>query len=48
MNEVAGVLPNRTAVAVARPVPVSVTVVPPVDGPEEGLTDVNTGAETET
>ncbi|GAA2306894.1 hypothetical protein GCM10010416_18270 [Streptomyces caniferus] len=45
VKDVAGVLPNRTAPAVARPVPVRVTVVPPAAGPEAGVTDVRTGTE---
>lgn len=48
VKEVAGVAPNRTAVVVVSPVPVSVTVVPPAAGPELGLTEVRTGTDAET
>ena len=40
---VAGVLPNFTADTLVSPVPVMVTVVPPVLGPEAGLTPVTVG-----
>ena len=38
------VVPNLTAVAFARLVPVTVTLVPPAPGPEVGLTPVTVGA----
>ena len=38
--------PKVTAVALARLVPVTVTSVPPDDGPAVGLIDVTTGAAT--
>ena len=38
------VVPNLTAVALARLVPVIVTVVPPPVGPAAGLTPVTVGA----
>ena len=41
---VAGVVPNSTAVAPVRFVPVIVTVVPPAVGPDVGLTPVTVGA----
>ena len=41
---VAAVAPNVTAVAPVKFVPVSVTVVPPVAGPEVGEIDVTVGA----
>ena len=41
---VPAVLPNLTAVAFARLVPVTVTLVPPPWGPEVGLTAVTVGA----
>src|SRR3954470_6981792 len=40
----AGVLPNRICVVLSKPVPVSVTVVPPAEGPEEGLIAATVGA----
>ena len=40
---VAGVAPNFTADALVRPVPVTVTVVPPVLGPDAGLRPVTVG-----
>ena len=40
---VAGVAPNFTADALVRPVPVMVTVVPPVLGPEVGRHAVTVG-----
>ena len=43
---VAAVLPKSTAVALARFVPVIVTVVPPAKGPAVGLTLVTAGAAT--
>nr|WP_280295042.1 hypothetical protein [Nocardia abscessus] len=43
MNEVAGVAPKFTAVAVDRPVPVMTTVVPPVVGPVLGAMAVSAG-----
>ncbi len=39
-------LPNLTAVAPVKPVPVIVTVVPPVVGPELGLIPVTVGGVT--
>jgi hypothetical protein len=42
----ASVEPNFTAVALVKPVPVIVTLVPPSVGPELGLTLVTVGAET--
>ena len=44
VKEVAEVVPNLTAVAPRNPVPVMVTVVPPVAGPLVGLTAVTVGA----
>jgi hypothetical protein len=41
---VAGTLPKFTAVAPVKPVPVTVTVVPPPVVPELGLTPVTDGA----
>ena len=41
---VPAVVPNLTAVAFARLVPVTVTLVPPAPGPEVGLTAVTVGA----
>ncbi len=41
---VAAAVPNLTAVAPPRLVPVTVTVVPPVAGPEVGLTPVTVGS----
>ena len=38
--------PKVTADAPVKPVPVMVTVVPPVAGPVAGLTDVTVGAAT--
>ena len=46
VNEVADVAPKVTAVAPVRPVPVMVTVVPPVAGPAVGLIEVTVGAAT--
>ena len=40
---VAAVLPNDTAVAPVKPVPVIATVVPPASGPPAGLRPVMTG-----
>ena len=40
---VPAVVPNLTAVALARLVPVTVTLVPPAPGPELGLTAVTVG-----
>jgi hypothetical protein len=39
----AAVVPNLTAVAPVKPVPVTVTAVAPVLGPEEGLTELTVG-----
>ena len=39
-------VPNLTAVAPVKPVPVMVTVVPPAVGPVVGLTEVTVGAAT--
>jgi hypothetical protein len=44
VNDDASTEPNRTAVAPARPLPVSVTVVPPAAGPWLGETPLSTGA----
>jgi hypothetical protein len=44
---VAGVAPNDTDVAPVNPEPVTVTVVPPAAGPEDGLTAVTAGGETQ-
>jgi hypothetical protein len=41
---VAGVLPNSTAVALVKPVPLRMTEVPPAVVPVAGLTPVTTGA----
>ncbi len=43
VNELAAVEPNLTAVAPVRLVPVIVTLVPPVVGPDDGLTLVTVG-----
>ena len=43
VNAAAGVAPNDTAVALSRSVPLMVTEVPPVTGPESGLTAVTAG-----
>ncbi len=43
---VAAVEPKVTAEAPARFVPVTVTLVPPADGPEDGLTPVTVGPAT--
>ena len=40
----AAVVPKSTAVAVVNPVPVMVTEVPPVVGPEVGATEVTVGS----
>ena len=40
----AAVLPNFTALAPVRPVPTTVTEVPPAKGPADGLMDVTVGA----
>ena len=45
VNVVAAVPPKRTPVAPVKPVPVMVTVVPPVTGPLAGKTPVTTGTE---
>jgi hypothetical protein len=42
----ASVEPNFTAVAFVKPVPVIVTELPPAVGPDDGLTFVTVGAET--
>jgi hypothetical protein len=42
---VAGVVPNDTDVAPVNPEPVTVNVVPPAVGPEDGLTAVIAGGE---
>ena len=44
LNEVAAVDPNLTAVAPVKPLPVTVTEVPPLVGPDEGATAVTVGA----
>ena len=46
MKLVAAVLPNFTAVAPVKLVPVMVTLVPPVAGPEVGTRPVTVGAAT--
>ena len=46
MTIVPAAVPNSTAVAPARFVPVIVTVVPPAVGPDVGLTAVTVGAAT--
>ena len=43
-ENVAGVAPNFTALTPMKLVPVTVTVVPPVVGPEFGFTPVTVGA----
>src|SRR5438034_5946915 len=43
VNFAAGRVPNRTAVAPAKPLPISRTLVPPVVGPELGLTASTVG-----
>jgi hypothetical protein len=43
VNEVAAVVPNLTAVAPVKFVPVIVTEVPPADGPAVGLTELILG-----
>ncbi len=45
VNPDAGVPPNATDSAVAKPVPVIVTVVPPVVGPHVGATPVTVATE---
>ena len=42
----AGTVPNVTAVASVKPVPVTVTVLPPALGPEPGDTPVTAGTHT--
>ena len=42
---VAATVPNFTAVTLVKPVPVTVTDVPPATGPEPGLTELTVGAE---
>ncbi len=46
VNAVAGVVPKSTAVAVSKWVPVMVTLVPPVAGPDAGVKLVMVGAGT--
>src|SRR5690242_467165 len=46
VNDVAAVLPNLTAVAPLKLVPVIATDVPPASGPAAGVTDVTAGAAT--
>ena len=41
---VAGVVPKETVVVFVNPVPVMVTVVPPVTDPDDGATPVTVGA----
>ncbi|MEU1549287.1 hypothetical protein [Nocardia sp. NPDC005745] len=43
MVKVVAVLPNRTVVGPVNPVPVMVTLVPPVVGPDVGVMDVMVG-----
>jgi hypothetical protein len=45
VNEVAGMVPNSTAVAPLRFVPARTTSVPPMFGPEPGLAEIRVGAE---
>ena len=45
VKPVAGVAPNVTAVAAVKPVPVMMTVVPPLVGPAVGEIDVTVGAD---
>src|SRR5712692_359867 len=45
-NDTAGTLPKETPVALLKPVPVSVTVVPPPLVPDDGLTAVTVGPAT--
>lgn len=40
---VAGLVPKMTAVALLKPFPEIVTVIPPIVGPDEGLTLVTVG-----
>nr|WP_245548922.1 hypothetical protein [Nocardia exalbida] len=42
-KNVAGVAPNLTEVTPVKPVPTIKTTVPPVDGPELGMTEATTG-----
>src|ERR1700760_4165886 len=42
--KLAGVLPNATAVAPVKPIPMIVTLVPPVCGPEDGEMALTVGA----
>jgi hypothetical protein len=46
VKPVAATVPNLTAVAPVKPVPVTVTDVPPAAGPELGLIAVTVGAAT--
>ena len=46
VKEVAAAVPNSTAVAPVKLVPVTVTLVPPAVGPLVGLTAVTVGAAT--
>jgi hypothetical protein len=45
LNEAAAALPNVTDVVPVKPVPVIVTVVPPIVGPFDGLIEVIVGPE---
>ena len=45
VNEVPATFPNNTDVAPVKPVPVTVTTVPPADGPEAGETPVTAGSD---
>ena len=45
-NDAAAVVPNETAVAPLKPLPVTVTAVPPSVGPAVGLRPVTLGAGT--
>jgi hypothetical protein len=44
VKDVAGAAPKLTAVASVNPVPVMVTVLPPVSGPELGTMEIPVGA----
>ena len=46
VNDVALVAPNETAVALVKPVPVIVTLVPPTPGPAFGDSPLTVGAAT--
>jgi hypothetical protein len=44
VNELTAVAPNATALAPARLLPLIVTDVPPLSGPDDGLTPLTAGA----